>query len=325
MKSGILRSPVWWLALALGAAIVLPGVVGIFWVHVLTEILIMGLFATSFNLLFGYMGQLSFGQAAYYGIGAYTTALMLTKASFPLPLCLLASMLLAGIFALIFGYFCVRLTGIYFAILTMAFGQLVFYVIFQWYDFTGGDNGIQGIPVPLFLQDPHVYYYFTLALTIGALAVMALITNSAFGYTLRAIRDNSDRTRFIGINIRRYMLINFVIAGMFAGLAGGLWAPFNRSIAPDLANWSHSGIPVFMAVIGGPLGFFGPLVGSLVYTFLSAFVTGFTEYWPIVIGIIIIFIVLFLPGGILGFVQGKTRPAGANNLANNLKVDQEKS
>jgi branched-chain amino acid transport system permease protein len=309
---GILRSSVGWLVLALAISVVLPLVVGVFWVHVLTEILIMGLFATSFNLLFGYMGQLSFGQAAYYGVGAYTTALMITKASIPLPLCMAASVLMAGLWALIFGYFCVRLTGIYFAILTMAFGQLVFYIIFQWYSFTGGDNGIQGIPAPLLLQDAYAYYYFTLALVIAALIVMRFITNSPFGYTMRAIRDNSDRTRFIGINIRRYMLINFVIAGMFAGLAGSLWAPFNRSIAPDLANWAHSGIPVFMAVIGGPLGFFGPLVGSVVYTFLSAFVTGFTEYWPIVIGIIIIFIVLFLPGGILGTFQQKTMPVGTN-------------
>ena len=313
IKLGVLRSSYGWLVLAVAASIVLPMVVGVFWVHVLTEILIMGLFATSFNLLFGYMGQLSFGQAAYYGIGAYTTALMITKASIPLPLCIVASIILAGICALIFGYFCVRLIGIYFAILTMAFGQLVFYIIFQWYDFTGGDNGIQGIPVPPLLQDPHVYYYFTLAVVIAALIVMWFIINSPFGYTMRAIRDNSNRTRFIGINIRKYMLINFVISGMFAGLAGSLWAPFNRSIAPDLANWGHSGIPVFMAVIGGPLGFFGPLVGSVVYTFLSAFVTGFTEYWPITIGIIIIFIVLFLPGGILGTLQQKIQPTGMNN------------
>jgi branched-chain amino acid transport system permease protein len=310
---GIFRSSVGWLVLALAVSVVLPLVVGVFWVHVLTEILIMGLFATSFNLLFGYMGQLSFGQAAYYGVGAYTTALMITKASIPLPLCMVASVLMAGLCALIFGYFCVRLTGIYFAILTLAFGQLVFYIIFQWYSFTGGDNGIQGIPVPPVLQDAYVYYYFTLALVIAALIAMWFITNSPFGYTMRAIRDNSDRTRFIGINIRKYMLINFVIAGMFAGLAGSLWTPFNRSVAPDLANWSHSGIPVFMAVIGGPLGFFGPMVGSVVYTFLSAFVTGFTEYWPIVIGIIIIFIVLFLPGGILGTLQMKTRPVETNN------------
>jgi branched-chain amino acid transport system permease protein len=320
IKFAVLQSSVWWLVLALAVSVVLPLVVGVFWVHVLTEILIMGLFATSFNLLFGYMGQLSFGQAAYYGIGAYTTALMITKASMPLPLCMVASILLAGIFALIFGYFCVRLTGIYFAILTMAFGQLVFYIIFQWYSFTGGDNGIQGIPVPPLLQEAHVYYYFTLAVVIAALIVMRFITNSPFGYTMRAIRDNSDRTRFIGINIRRYMLINFVIAGMFAALAGSLWAPFNRSVAPDLANWAHSGIPVFMAVIGGPLGFFGPLVGSVVYTFLSAFVTGFTEYWPIVIGIIIIFIVLFLPGGILGTLQMKTQPAETNYSKKNVET-----
>jgi branched-chain amino acid transport system permease protein len=313
INMGLLKSSAGWLVLALAVSVALPQVVGVFWVHVLTEILIMGLFATSFNLLFGYMGQLSFGQAAYYGIGAYTTALMITKASIPLPLCMVASVLMAGLWALIFGYFCVRLTGIYFAILTLAFGQLVFYIIFQWYSFTGGDNGIQGIPVPPLLQDAHVYYYFTLALVIAALIVMRFITNSPFGYTMRAIRDNSDRTRFIGINIRKYMLINFVIAGMFAGLAGSLWAPFNRSVAPDLSSWSHSGIPVFMTVIGGPLGFFGPLVGSVVYTFLSAFVTGFTEYWPIVIGIIIIFIVLFLPGGILGTLKLRVQPARMNN------------
>ena len=137
IKLGVLRSSYGWLVLAVAASIVLPMVVGVFWVHVLIEILIMGLFATSFNLLFGYMGQLSFGQAAYYGIGAYTTALMVTKTSIPLPLCMVVSILIAGICALIFGYFCVRLIGIYFAILTMAFGQLVFYIIFQWYAFTG--------------------------------------------------------------------------------------------------------------------------------------------------------------------------------------------
>jgi branched-chain amino acid transport system permease protein len=309
----VLRSH-WWLALVFAASLLLPVFVGVFWVHVLTEILIMCLFATSFNLLFGYMGQLSFGLAAYYGIGAYTTALMITKASIPLPLCMVASIMIAGVCAVIFGYFCVKLTGIYFSILTMAFGQLVFYIIFQWYDFTGGDNGIQGIPPPLLLKDVHAYYYFTLAVVTAAMITMWFIANSPFGYTLRAIRDNSNRTRFISINIRRYMLVNFVIASMFAGLAGSLWAPFNRSVSPDLANWTHSGLPVFMAVMGGPSNFLGPLVGSVVYTFLSAFVTGFTEYWPLIIGIIIILIVLFMPGGIIGMVQPRIRPVGTDDL-----------
>jgi branched-chain amino acid transport system permease protein len=313
INAGGLRSH-WWVTLIIVASVLLPVFVGPFWVHVLTEIAIMCLFATSFNLLFGYMGQLSFGLAAYYGIGAYTTALMITKASIPLPLCMAASIVMAGVCAVIFGYFCVKLTGIYFSILTMAFGQLVFYIIFQWYDFTGGDNGIQGIPPPLLLKSVDAYYYFTLAVVTAAMIIMWVITNSPFGYTLRAIRDNSNRTRFISINIRKYMLVSFVIASMFAGLAGSLWAPFNRSVSPDLANWTHSGLPVFMAVMGGPSSFLGPLIGSVAYTFLSAFVTGFTEYWPLIIGIVIILIVLFMPGGITGIVLPKTRLAGTDTV-----------
>ena len=295
----------WWLGLIFIGALFLPLVVGEFWVHVAVEILILGLFAVSFNMIFGYMGQLSFGHAAYYGVGAYATGMLLVKASVPLPLCLAASMIAAGICALVFGYFCVRLTGIYFAILTLAFGQLMYYIIFQWYSFTGGDDGLQGVVPPDFLFGATSYYYFTLVIVTAALIVMWYISQSPFGYTMRAIRDNADRTRFIGINVRRYMLINFVVAAMFAGLAGGLLGPFNRSIAPDLCNWHQSGIPVFMTVIGGPVGFLGPMIGSVIYTFLMAFVTGFTEYWPLVIGAVIILVVLFMPGGVLGLVEEK--------------------
>lgn len=295
-----------WFALIFGGSIVLPLVVGVFWIHVLTEILILGLFAMSFNLLFGYMGQLSFGQAAYYGLGAYATAMMITKTSIPFPLCIIASILIAGICALIFGYFCVRLVGIYFAILTMAFGQLVYYIIFQWYEFTGGDNGIQGIPCPMLLRNAYSYYYFALIIVTIAIILMWRIINSSFGYTMRAIRDNCNRTRFIGINVEKHMLINFVIAGMFAGLAGSLWAPFNRSVSPDLANWTHSGIPVFMTIMGGPSNFFGPLIGSVVYTILFTSVIGFTEYWPLIMGTIIILMVLFFRGGIVEIFNKKT-------------------
>ena len=297
----------WWLGLIFIGALILPLVVGKFWVHVAIEILILGLFAVSFNMIFGYMGQLSFGHAAYYGVGAYATGMLMVKASVPLPICLVASMIAAGICALIFGYFCVRLTGIYFAILTLAFGQLMYYIIFQWYSFTGGDDGLQGIVPPDLLFGANAYYYFTLCVVAAALIAMWYISRSPFGYTMRAIRDNADRTRFIGINVRKYMLINFVVAAMFAGLAGGLLGPFNRSIAPDLCNWHQSGVPVFMTVIGGPLGFFGPMIGSVIYTFLMAFVTGFTEYWPLVIGLVIIFVVLFMPGGVLGLAEERVK------------------
>jgi branched-chain amino acid transport system permease protein len=295
-----------WLPVALFLiAVILPFVVPEFWVHVVNEILILGLFAASFNLIFGYMGQLSFGHAAYYGVGAYTTGLLIVKAKWPLLLCLPVSMLTAGMAALILGIFCVRLRGIYFAILTMAFGQLVFYVVFQWYSFTGGDNGLQGIAPPPWLFKVNIYYLFTLTVVTIAMIVLWFITESPFGYTMRAIRDNTERTEFIGINVQRYMLINFVIAGMFAGLAGALWGPFNRSVAPDLCNWQHSGHPVFMAIMGGPHNFLGPMVGSLLFTFLNAFVTGFTEYWPLVCGVVIILVVLLMPGGLFGVIKAK--------------------
>jgi branched-chain amino acid transport system permease protein len=309
----------WWLALIFIIGLILPLVVGEFWVGVAVEILILGLFAVSFNMIFGYMGQLSFGHAAYYGVGAYATGLLMVKASLPLPVGLVASIVAAGICALIIGYFCVRLTGIYFAILTLAFGQMLYYIIFQWYSFTGGDNGLQGIAPPDLLFSATSYYYFTLFLVTAALIVMWYISRSPFGYTMRSIRENADRTRFIGINVRRYMLINFVLAAMFAGLAGGLWGPFNRSIAPDLCNWHQSGIPVFMAVIGGPMGFLGPMIGSVIYIFLMAFVTGFTQYWPLVIGSVIIFVVLFMPGGVLGLAEAKMKGFGFRRSAEDIE------
>ena len=297
----------WWLGMIFLATLILPVVIGVFWIHVAVEILILGLFAVSFNMIFGYMGQLSFGHAAYFGVGAYATGLLLVKTSVPLPICLAVSMITAGIFALVIGYFCVRLTGIYFAILTMAFGQLMYYIIFQWYSFTGGDDGLQGIVPPDWISSATAYYYFTLFIVAAALIVIWFITESPFGYTMRAIRENAERTRFIGLNVRKYMLINFAVAGMFAGLAGGLLGPFNRSIAPDLCNWHQSGIPVFMTVIGGPASFFGPIIGSLIYTFLFAFVTGFTEYWPLTIGLVIIFVVLYMPGGVMGLAKTKLK------------------
>lgn len=305
----------WWLGLIFIGALGLPLIVGEFWIHVAIEIFILGLFAVSFNMIFGYMGQLSFGHAAFYGVGAYATGLLMVKTSLPLPICLLASMISAGLCAIVIGYFCVRLTGIYFAILTLAFGQLLYYIIFQWYSFTGGDNGLQGIIPPRLLFHASAYYYFTLFVVSLGLIAMWYISRSPFGYTMRSIRDNTERTRFIGINVRKYMLINFVVAAMFAGLAGGLWGPFNRSIAPDLCNWQQSGIPVFMTVIGGPLRFLGPMVGSIIYTFLMAFVTGFTEYWPLVIGSVIILVVLFMPGGFMGLMMEKRGAFGTKSMS----------
>jgi len=297
--------PIWWFSLLVIAAIILPYVLSQFYIIVLVEGLCMAVLALSFNLLFGYMGQLSFGQAAFYGVGAYTVSMLLTRTDIPFFLALPAGIVLAGIFGLIIGYFCVRLRGIYFAILTLAFGQLMFVIVHQWYSFTGGDDGIQNIFPPEFIQSTTAYYYFVLVVFILAVFVMRAIVNSPFGYTLKAMRENTERTEFIGVNIVRYQLIAFVIAAAFAGLAGAIWAPFNRSVTPAMLIWSKSGEPVMATILGGPGVLLGPVVGTLIYIILHSIILGFTYYWSFIIGFIIVFVVLFLPGGILGFIQEK--------------------
>jgi branched-chain amino acid transport system permease protein len=299
------------LAILAAAFLLLPLIPGQFTLIVATEILILGLFALSFNLIHGYMGQISFGHAAFFGLGAYTTALItqplveagqLGYASFYLAI--LAAIPVSALAALVVGFFCVRLTGIYFAMLSLAFGELIFYIVFSWYSFTKGDDGIQGLMPPPLLKSETAYYYFTLAIVATAAAALWRITRSPFGFTLRMLRDNPNRTSFLGIDVRRVMLVNFVIAGSFAGLAGALWGPFARSVSPGLLGWGQSGVPVFMSLIGGTSYFAGPLVGSIIYTGLNAYVTRFTIYWPLTIGLIILAIVLFLPGGLLSVLDG---------------------
>lgn len=294
-------------------SLVVPLLPGEFPTIVGVEILILGLFAASFNLIYGYMGQMSFGQGAFFGLGAYATALLCRSYQagttdigyMQFFLALLLAIPVSALGALVVGFFLVRLTGIYFSILSLAFGELLFYIVFSWYGFTGGDDGIQGIYPPAILRDPRYYYYFTLAIVAAAMFLIWRITQSPFGYTLRMLRDNQRRTAFVGVNVRRAMLLNFVLAGTFAGIAGALWGPFQRSVSPSLLGWMQSGTPVFMTLMGGADFFAGPLVGSLIYTSLNAYVTRFTVFWPLTIGSIILVIVLFFPGGILSIIDGR--------------------
>lgn len=290
--------------------LLLPLLPGRFPLVVGTEILILGLLALSFNMIYGYMGQISFGHAAFFGLGAYTSALILRPlieagqlGYLGFFLALAAAVPISALGALIVGFFCVRLTGIYFAILSLAFGELLFYIVFSWYSFTKGDDGIQGLMPPFVFKSGVIYYYFTFAVVGIAALLLRKISRSPFGYTLRMLRDNQNRTAFLGIDIRRVMLLNFVIAGAFAGLAGALWGPFQRSVSPALLGWHQSGVPVFMTLIGGAAHFAGPLVGSIIYTALNAYVTQFTSYWPLTIGLIILCVVLFLPGGLLSVID----------------------
>ena len=307
-------------AVTLGLGLVLallPLLPGQYVVVVGAEIVILGLFAMSFNLLYGYMGEISFGHAAFFGLGAYTTALFMRSFQsptgevgyFPFLFSILMAVPVTALAALIVGFFCVRLTGIYFAMLSLAFGELLFYIVFSWYSFTKGDDGIQGLLPPFLFQDITNYYYFSFVVVAVAMTLLWWMTNSPFSFTLRMLRENKNRAAFLGINVRTCMLVNFVIAGAFAGLAGALWGPFQRSVSPALLSSLHSGTAVFMTLLGGARFFAGPIVGSIIYTALSGYITLYTVYWPLTIGLIILIFVLFLPGGVLSVVDKWLRTA----------------
>lgn len=302
-KSWVKRG--WWLILLLLAGLIAPHVISEFYLLILGEALVMSLFALSFNLLFGVMGQLPFGQAAFYGLGGYGMAMLLTKFQVNFWLSFVAGIGIAALIGLLVGIFCVRLRGIYFSILTLAFGQLIFVVIYKWHNFTGGDDGIQGVFPPEFLKDPVAYYYFILIIFSLSAFILWRIIHSPFGYTLQAMRENSERTEFLGISISRYQLIAFVISAAFTGLAGALWAPFYRSVAPSTLMWIKSGEPVMATILGGAGLFFGPVLGTFLITFIHAYLLGFTHFWPVIMGTLILIVIFLLPGGILGFIKEK--------------------
>lgn len=296
--SGSHRSAIGWgIAAALFA--LLPLVIGESYVFLTVDFMIMSLFAMSYNLLLGQGGMLSFGHATYYGLGAYAVAILQNKYGVPPWLGLAAAPIVAGLGALLIGWFSVRVTGMYFAMLTLAFGQLVFTVVLGWYAFTGGDDGLP-VALPLWMLSARSYYYFCLAIVALCIWMIYRITKSPFGMALGAIRDNRQRAAYIGLSVRRLELRVFVVAGAFAGVAGGLRAPLQQMAFPSLLNWSQSADPVLMALAGGINTFIGPIVGAALFVFTNFAVTSNFEYPLLVFGTLVLLIVLFLPGGIVG-------------------------
>ncbi|MBI5967199.1 MAG: branched-chain amino acid ABC transporter permease [Deltaproteobacteria bacterium] len=296
----------------LAAALILPHLLPVYYLQLMDLFLIGALFALSFNLLYGSMGLLSFGHAAFFGVGAYSVALLMKKAGIHYFLCLPLSLIITGLMALIIGYFCARVSEWFFAILTLAFGQLLFVVVSKWYSLTSGDDGIQSVFPPPIIGTHISYYYFTLIMvTIGA-ALLWRIVHSPFGYTLCCLRDNRQKSESIGINVKRYQWMGFVVAGIFAGFAGGLFVTFNWAVAPTELEWTKSAEPVVMTLLGGQFTFFGPVVGSAIFTFLQFVVGKKTIYWALIMGIVLLVVVRFLPGGVCGFLEQRWQAGGRN-------------
>ncbi len=301
----------WFLIIIILLLALLPLSESRFYIFLGTDILIMGLFAISLNLLLGYIGLVSFGQAAYFGIGAYTCALLMKKASVAFPIAFAAAAVAGAVGALIIGFFCIRLTKIYFSMLTLAFSQIVWAIVFKWNSLTGGDTGLIGINFPEHLDSSTRFYYFTLGVVVFSLFIMRKMVDSPFGRILTTIRENPERTEFIGIDVKLFQLLAFMISGVFAAISGALFGIFNHSLFPDLLYWPMSAEVLIMAILGGMYCFFGPLVGAAVILYLRMLVTSYTQYWPLIMGTILALLLFFFPGGILGFLRGqRSSPRG---------------
>ena len=320
-----------WPLLVLVAAFFVPAAGLRFYTFLANDVVIWALFATSLNLLVGYTGLVSFGHAAYFGIGAYTTGILMKKAGVTFLLAFPAAGLVAGLFALLFGFFCVRLTKIYFAMLTLAFAQIVWAICFKWNEVTGGEQGMPEIPYPDFgwlervvsvlpvvggYRTSEYFYFLTLVLVAVCFWILRRIVASPFGRMLTTIRENPERAEFIGVNVRRFELAAFVLAGGFAGLAGGLFGIFNRGVFPDFAYWTKSSEVLIMTLLGGMGAFYGPALGALVLLWLNQQIVSVTEYWPLILGSILVILLFVFPGGLAGALGAlrdrlARRPTGA--------------
>ncbi len=266
--------------------------------HLVASALLLSLAATSFNLLFGYTGLLSFGHALFWGVGGYTLAVMMSRFGFGYLESFLMAIIMSAVFGAVIGFLCVRHTRIYFAILTLAFGQMFYGVAVKW-DFLGGSDGIYGLPRPF--NSLELYYYIILAVTLTSLFILYKITRSSLGLSFMAVRDNAFRAKFIGLNVSKIRLISFIISSTFSGVAGALYVLLETAISPETMMWTHSAEFVFVTLLGGPRVFLGPLVGGFIYSFLADVAMSATEYWLLVIGLVLVAIVFFFPHGELGY------------------------
>lgn len=274
-----------------------------FYVYILALIYVTSLAAMSLNMVVGYGGMFQFHHGVFFGVGAYTAALILAKTILPGWLALAAGPIGAALAGLIIGLVCVRLTRLYFAMLQISLGSLIWAIVYRWYSFTGGDDGIHGIRLPAFLSSLTNSYYFILLVLTICLILMYMVLKSPFGNTLQAIRDNPQRCEAVGINVRRHQLFGIVIATFFAGVAGVLFVVLERSVFADLLFWVFSLEIFIMCLLGGWFTFLGPVLGTAIIVVLRTFVGKFTEYWTLILGIILILVIFFLPDGVMGYLE----------------------
>jgi branched-chain amino acid transport system permease protein len=291
----------------------LPPFIGVYQTQLLTYGLIAAIAALGFNLLLGYTGLLSFGHSAFFGIGAYTVAFLARYFGIhSMELYILVGLPISALLSALFGYICVRHTRIFFGILTLALSQVLYSLAYKLFWVTGGSDGLR-VPRPTLLvgffsfsgpgsfqRFVDTYYYYVLGVFAVCVVIMWVIVHSPFGKALQAIRDNEVRAAFLGLRIRRFRWVAFLISGTFTSLAGILWVPLNGLTTPEVLYWPFSGEIVFTALLGGFRNFTGPIVGGIVFTYLKTYAVATTEYWQLLLGIVLVLLILVLPTGIVG-------------------------
>jgi len=296
-----------WAVAALVVLVIAPWVLPRFWTLVLVEVLVFALFAASLHLLMGSGGMVSFGHAVTFGLGAYAAALLVLRLKTPMLLAFVAAPVAAALGTTVMGFFTVRLTSIYFAMLTLAFCQIGYAIVHQWYDVTGGDNGLLGVWPPRWLAQPVHYYYLALLACGGGIAMLAAVGRAPFGLTLRAIRDQARRAEASGIDVRRHQWLAFVLAGFLGGLAGATFVFLKGSVFPNYLTVATSVQPLVMVLLGGVGALAGAPIGAAFYTVLDTLVSKYTQYWQFVVGAILIVLVVAFPRGFVGLLAGRRR------------------
>jgi branched-chain amino acid transport system permease protein len=293
-------------AVAMAALALAPQVLPRFYVYLMALIFSTGLLATSLNMVLGFGGMYQFHHAVFYGFGAYALTLLMTKAGLPPLVAYLLAPCCSAALGLVMGAITVRLTKLYFGMIQLSLGSLVWALAYRWYSFTGGDDGIHGIPIPDLLYASTSAYYFSLSVCAISLLLMYLIVNSPFGRIFQGIRDNPERCRAVGVDVLRHQLAGQAIAGFFAGVAGTLFVTVEGSVFPELMFWTLSLELIIMCLLGGWFVFLGPMLGAAIIVTLRTFVGIYTEYWTLVLGIVLMLLIFFLPEGVLGFALRKT-------------------
>ena len=276
------------------------------------RVVVLGMAAMALNFLLGFTGVLSFGHAAYFGLGAYGAAMSIKFFAPSTPLAIVVGIVVGTLAAAAIGALIVKLRGVYFAMVTIAFGQVFYFIAFRWNTVTGGDDGVTGWhrePLHLgfanidILANDKAFYYLVLLLFAAAVAIMAALLRSPLGRTLIAIRENERGARFLGIPVEKHIWIAFVISGLFASLAGTLYALLSNFTDPRSLHWTLSGNFVIMAVLGGMRSFWGPLIGAAIFVVLQDYVSSHTENWMSFIGLFFVLVVTFFPRGVLGIIK----------------------